>query len=328
MSALPEQVQRQQAEVDAIEATLAQPAAPSGDPPTPPASEPAPAPAPQPPAPPAQPSPPAPAPEPTDWEHRYRTLQGMIVSQTRDLNAQIQAKDGQIQALQTQVEQLLEASKKAPEPPKPAAVSQEDTEKFGPEIIDLIGRKAAEVAEQQMGPLKQELEATKAENASLKKQVEGVAGNQAQSQLHEYKQELTSLCPTWEKVNVDQAFGNWLQVVEPLAGVTRQALLTDAYSKRDASRTATIFNQYLQEVAAAPAPQPQPQPSQPSLESLQAPGNSRQDTPPANPAAEKIWSQAEIDAFFAQVRRRELTPEEATRIEAEIDAAVAAGRVR
>jgi hypothetical protein len=332
MSALPEQVQRQAAEAEAIEAALA---APPNDPATPPATPPAGDPA-QPPAPAAPaPTPPAPAPEePKDWEHRYRTLQGMIASQRDTFTAQVQGLQSQVVTLQGQITakdqrigELEAAARRTPEPPKPAPVSQEDTEKFGPEIIDLISRQAAHVAEQQVGPLKQELEATKAENAKLKQQVDGVAGNQAQSARSQYRADLTAACPTWEQVNVDPAFGTWLTVVDEFSGATRQALLTDAFNKNDAQRTATIFNQYLKQ-AAPPAPPPPPAPTPPSLASQQAPGASRTDTPPANPAADKVWTTAEVEAFYAAARRGEYQAADASRIEAEIDAAAASGRIR
>jgi hypothetical protein len=52
------------------------------------------------------------------------------------------------------------------------------------------------------------------------------------------------------------------------------------------------------------------------------------DTPPATTASDKIWTTAEVDEFYAAVRRREYTPTDALRIEAEIDAAVASNRVK
>lgn len=327
MSALPDQLQAQVAEVEAIEAEIAKAAQPDGDPPSPPSpdtpqGDPAPPPAPPAPAP-AQP----PAEGPEVWEHRYKTLQGIhradlarLEGQVRDLQSQSALKDGRIQELEA-------AAKRTPEPPKPAPISQEDTEKFGPEIIDLISRQAAHVAEQLTAPVKEELEAKKAEIAELKKQVGGVAENQGQVRRTGYQAELTKLCPTWQTVNVDPAFGTWLSEIDELSGVPRQALLQDAYVKFDHDRTARIFNQFLQQAAPPPPPAP-PAPARPTLESQQTPGSSRVDAPPGNPTDAKIWSTAEVDNFYAAVRRREYTPADAARIEAEIDAAVATGRVR
>lgn len=325
MSGLPEQVQRQAAEAEAYEAALA---AGQGDPATPP-NDPAQEPPAQPPAPqasaPAAPTP-APAPAEETWEQRYRTLQGMHRSDLGRLEGQVRELQTQAAAKDVRIQELEAAAKRTPEAPKPAPVSKEDTEKFGPEIIDLIDRQARHVADQQVGPLKQELEAKDAEIASLKKQVGGVAEDQGQARLIQYRTELTKLCPQWEATNKSQSFFDWLAVVDELSGLKRQVLLENAFNNRDAARTAFIFNQFLQ--LTPPAPPAPPAPAAPSLQSQTAPSGSKADIPPANPAADKVWTAQEVDAFYAAQRRGDYKPEDAARIEAEIDAAGASGRIR
>lgn len=321
---LPTQLQAQAAEVEAIEARIAQDLTP----PDPAPSDPPQAPPQEPPAqPPAQaPAPPQPDPEQT-WEHRYRTLQGMhradterLGSQVRDLQAAVAAKDQRIQELEAQV-------RKAPEPPKPAPVSQEDTEKFGPEIIDLISRQSAHAAAQMVEPMKQELAAKNAEIAQLKEQLGGVSQSQGEVRRQTFVNELTQLVPTWREVNVDPAFHAWLAETEPMVGRMRQELLTDAYNVFDHARTATIFKRYLEQAAPPPPPAP-PAPPQPKLEQHVAPGTSKADTPPADPSAAKVWSTEEVEAFYAAARRGEVSQQDRARIEAEIDAAAASGRIR
>lgn len=325
MSELPKQIRDQAANVEAIEARLQEERSPApANPPADQPKEPDTPPAPQPPAP--APTPPAPEPE-KDWEHRYRTLQGMIRSQNDQFTAQIREKDGQIEALQNQVKQLLEAAKAPPEQPKPAPVSQEDIDKFGPEIVDFVSRQAKQMAEQLMAPVKQELDGKNAEIAELKKQIGGVAENQGHSRRAEYERDLTGLVANWRTVNVDPAFGAWLAEVEPVAGVTRQDLLTDAYNKFDVARTAYLFNSYLGQAPQPPTP-PAPAPSRPSLESQAAPGKSKVDAPPASDKAGKIWSRAEIDAAYVAARRGDYSAADWARIETEIDTATAEGRVR
>ena len=124
---VPEAVQRQAAEVEALEAEIAT----QETPPEPPAPEP-----------PVDP-PPAPPAAAEDWQHKFQTLQGKY-------NAEVPQMRNQITALTQQIENLKAAppatppAAPAPEPPRAKLITDEDTETYGDDLIDLMRRIARE----------------------------------------------------------------------------------------------------------------------------------------------------------------------------------------
>lgn len=263
----------------------------------------------------------------TVWERRYKTIQGKYDAEVPRLHADLRDLRNQLTTALAQIDQLKSPQAAAPEPSKPL-VTDKDIEAFGSDLIDVIDRKAREVASQMVGT---EMDALKAENQKLLDRLNGVTEHQATNDRRAYFAELARIVPDYETLNVDEGFLGWLAEVDPLSGLARQDYLTNAWNGFDVQRTAALFNAYKSLTAppATPAQAPAPQAKQ-QLQRQVAPGTSKVSTSAQAPANERVWTMADIDHFYREASKGAFRGNEAeqARIEAEIDQAVAEGRIR
>lgn len=323
MTYKPSQLQRQVEEIERIEKAIADAKAPPAapDPETPPEtpaepvgqapSEPTPVP----------PTPPAP---PTDdqWRHRYLTLEGKYKAEVPRLHQQVKDLSAQLAEAIAKIETV---TTRTPEPPKARTplVTDKDAETYGSDLLDLIKRQAQEMFADREAELLKTIDRVVADNEALKQKFATVTKSQEATGQQVYLSKLTQLVPDWETINADPAFLTWLGEVEGLSGMPRQAFLDDAFSAADANRTAAIFNAFKSTRPAAPVP------PRSDVQRQVTPGKSK--SVPATPANDtRQWTHSEIDQFYTDVRSGKYRGkvEEAARIEAEIDLAVAQGRVR
>ena len=328
MSNLPKQVQEAADEAERLAQSL-QP--PEGDAaPAPDAIEPVEAT--QTPAPAATPPKVTELPKPDDasWQQRYSTLQGMYNAEVPRMQQQL--RDLSLQ-LQDAVARLANAPKETPKPasqPTPKLGTDKDVETFGGDLIDLIRRQSADLVQAERDRVQVDMQKLQSENTDLKKQMGNVVERQGQSTRVVYLGELAKQVPDWEALNTDQAFLGWLAEVDPLSGIARQAYLNNAWEQFDVNRTAALFNAWKQATGhSTTAPKQTPQQE---LARQVAPGTSKSSAPasPSNPS-ERIWTTKQIETFYTDVTKglyAGAKKDEAARIEAEIDAAVATGRVR
>lgn len=319
---LPKQVQAQLEEAERLEQALAsQPIAPDIE--TPP-EEPEPEgvlpevePVPEPEAP--QPEPPQPADD--TWQDRYKSIKGKYDAEVPRLQSEVNDLRNQLQTALARIDKVTKTPEPAPQP----LVTDKDVEAFGSDLIDVIARKAREVAQAEFAPRIAQLEA---ENAQLSGELNGISERQTISAKDTYFANLSREVPDWEALNVDQRFMDWLAEVDPLSGYPRQEYLNRALASLDVGRTAVLFKTF-KELNATPPQPAKPQPSK-QLQRQVAPGTSRASTVASTNPAERVWSLSEIDQFYNEVRRGDYKGNEAerVRIEAEIDHAVAEGRVR
>jgi hypothetical protein len=260
------------------------------------------------------------------WQKRYLTLQGMFNAEVPRLNSQVKELSSQLEAALASIESV-KAAKPQTEPPT-KLVTEKDVEAFGGELIDLVRRQAEDVFVSERAQLKAEIASLRSDNAILQKQLGGVAEKQGANDRRSYFGELKRLVPDYEQVNVDNGFIAWLAEVDPMSGVARQAYLNNAYEQFDVTRTATLFNTWKQATGRGAA-QTGRQPQQ-ELQRQVQPGSSKASVQPASSANERTWTQRDIEAFYTAVAKGQYSGmrDEAARIESEIDAAVAAGRVR
>lgn len=313
MSRLPRQIQQQADDIALFDQELEAEAQPVEEDNEPAAEEQA--------APPAAPAP-APAPPPEDpWKQRYQSLQGMF-------NAETARRDAEIAELRKMVAAKDSGPPPAAPQPQSPVISDEDREIFGDDLIELIGRKAAEVAQQTVSKLESEIKRLESVNADLASKVGTVEQVQGDVARQDYYQRLTAMVPDLDQLNAHQPFLDWLGQKDPLTNLARQAYLDDAFAAYDVARTAAIFNAYKAETQPAPAPQPARR--QPKLEEQVAPGNTGQASPLPTDTGGKVWTMREIDDFYASVKRGDWKGREeaAAKREAEIDLAVQQGRLR
>lgn len=264
------------------------------------------------------------------WQQRYQTLQGMY-------NAEVPRMQQQIRDLSTQLQDTqarLNAPKETPKPAAPASRqgTEKDVETFGGDLIDLIKRQAADIVQVERDKMQADMGKLQTENAELKKQVGVVAQQQGEGVRYAYLQEVAKQVPDWEALNVDPGFLGWLAEVDPLSGLARQAYMNHAYEKFDVQRTANLFLTW-KKANGKTLQQPTKQTAAQELARQVAPGTSKSSTPQVSGAAsERIWTRQEIETFYTDVTKGLYNlggkKDEAARIEAEIDAAVATGRIR
>ena len=254
------------------------------------------------------------------WERKYLTLKGMYDAEVPRLHADMREMKAQMQQLMAEKAEAEAKAARQPEPQKPL-ITEQDREAFGPDLIDLIER-AAESKLSAYGQREAELVA---EIKKLKTELGSVSERQVVSDKDRFLMGLSQQVPDWEPLNTDPGFLEWLQQVDPVYGVPRQAALTSAYDVLDVSRVAKIFNTYKQTIA----PPTQVETPKPNLQRQVAPTRSRSTTPPpAATANQRIYSQQEIAQFYEDWRRGFLDNDEAARMEKEINAAVSQGRIR
>lgn len=346
MSALPAQVKKQIERANELAAQLNAPPAPTDG------AAPSPAPQPAPAATPAAPQPtaaaPEPAPAPSEWEQRYRVLQGKynaevprLQTQNRELIAKVNEMQGQLVSMQAVLSTLGER-RAAPSPAAPPAaerlVKDEEIKEFGADLIDVVKRAAREAVlpeldqriEQRVRPVAQKVEQTEqVASAAVKR----VAKNDEQAVYAL----LTERVPNWQELNTSDAFNDWLDMVDPYANRKRGELLLEAFNEHNGPRVVAFFQGYLKEHAAVTPPAPVPSPAAPAgapqmrLDELVVPGAPKAGAAGAQDGAGKrIWSTAEIKQFYRDVQAGKYRSnlEKQKQLEADLFAAQKEGRIR
>lgn len=267
-----------------------------------------------------QPAEPVPPVE-SDWERKYKVLQGKYNAEVPRLNEQVH----QLQAAMAEMqEQMKAAQKQRTDVEAKSLVTDADREAFGADLVNLAER----IAKQQLLPVQSELERANQVIEQLQTQLKR---NTDEVQVTGQQSFLTGLArevPEWEAMNEDAGFLAWLAQPDPVFGVERQTALDQAAASLNVKAAAAVFNAYKATIAAQTPAKPAKSPKD-GLQSQVAPSRSRAGTAPeSDPFAGKIWNDAEIRAFYAAKREGAYTPEQAARISAEIDRAAAEGRVR
>ena len=252
------------------------------------------------------------------WERKYLTLKGMYDAEVPRLHSQTRELNQQVQNLIAETA-LIKAQQATAQPSsKSTLITEQDKEAFGSDLLDLIDR----AAEQKVSEVRNRNAELLGELKELKGKLGNVSDRQVVSDKDRFLASLGTKVSDWETLNVDSGFLTWLAEVDPVYGLPRQYGLNNAYEAFDADRTAAIFNQYKSMVM------PKSQQRAPSLSSQVAPTRSRS-TPAQNLGTEKpIFSQAEISQFYDDWMKNKITNDEAVKIEADIHAAYAEGRIR
>lgn len=268
------------------------------------------------PAPVVAPAPPAPPQE--DWEQKFRTLQGKYHAEVPQVTAKNKTLEAQVIALTEQVQALTKATQQAKPPEKPP-VDPRDVEQFGQDLVEMVTRNAQATITRMADAVSGELNKLSQRVSQLEGNVNSVVEDTAQTKEAKFYEELAKAVPEWQQINQSAAFHRWLETVDPVYGVPRQTALTTAHDRLDGARVVAIFNQFLETVVPTP-----------TLDSQTAPRttNAAPATAPA-PATQRTITSRDVEAFYRDVTRGKYRqdPEGQLRREAEINAAIAEGRV-
>lgn len=253
------------------------------------------------------------------WAHKYHTLKGMY-------DAEVPRLHSQVREMQTQIQQLIadkaavEATKVEQKQVVESLITEQDKEAFGPDLIDLIER----ATESKVGTLREREAQLVQEIKELKGQLGSVSERQVVSDKDRFLMGLGQQVSDWETLNVDQGFLEWLQQVDPVYGVPRQAALSNAYEVLDVTRVANIFKAYKQTLPQTPAPSKAKQ----ELQRQVAPTRTRSTTTPTDNVNDKIFTNQDIEQFYNDWRRGFYDEQEAADMEKQIHTAIAEGRIR
>ena len=259
------------------------------------------------------------------WEQRYNTLAGKYNAEVARLSSEIKDLKGSLEA----AIEKLEAKAVAPpevERKVETLLTAQDSENFGEDMVDFVKRAAADIVSDRERELSKEIATLKDQNAKLKTEVSTVAEVQTKAAGDQMLVELERLVPDWQQLNVDQRFLDWLSDKDQLSGYTRHQLLQMAEQAQDVRQIANIFSAYKQTV-----PVEAPTPKKPDVQAHVTPGKSKSSTSGSKSEdASKIWTGDEIDQFYASVRAGKYKgkPDDARKVEAQIDLAVQQGRIR
>jgi hypothetical protein len=286
------------------------------------APQPAPPPAaqtPEPVAPPQQPAPAAQEPVEPKWEQKYHTLKGMFDAEVPRLNEAVRQLSGQVNALVAE-NQTLKTAAPAPAPAtQTPLVTDQDKESFGADLVNLIERATTQAT----APLLAKITRLEGENGQLKSQVGNVSQQVGANSQETFITRLSQRVSDLSTVNVDPGFLAWLQQVDPIYGMPRQMALDNAVKTLDVDRSATIFEAYKATLTPPPANVNNPQAE---LNRQVTPPRTRTSAPPQT--EQKLnWTPQSIEAFYSDLRRGLIPADMAVKLEADLNAAVAEGRV-
>lgn len=215
----------------------------------------------------------------------------------------------------------------APEIQPQSLLTDQEREEWGPDMLNVVGRKAREELMPVVQPLLEEIR-------NLKSQVQSQGTYVAKSARQSMFDFLDKELPDWRVINKKIEFKHWLGLQEPLSGAKRQDMLNAAFEANQSPRVLAFFQGFLNENPQAPTTGTQqaatPAPKL-SLDSLAAPGRAKTAAAPDAPAPQKpIYTQQDITRFYADSAQGKYKgkEEEKNRIEQDIFLAQSEGRIR
>ena len=191
----------------------------------------------------------------------------------------------------------------------PASLTEDEINDYGPEMVDIMRRVAAETA----GPLQEEIH-------NLRSQMGHVQQETGNAFLNRMNSTIGAAIPDWSNLNRDPRFIEWSQLPDVFSGAIRKQLMQDAWNNGDPNRVIAFFRAFLAEEAATnPQGQSQQRLPPPSglvvsdtpmldprtpgapldLASLAAPG--RAHSAGGTPAEKPVYTAAEITKFYTDV---------------------------
>jgi polyhydroxyalkanoate synthesis regulator phasin len=245
-----------------------------------------------------------------DWEHKYRTLQGVHNAHTRDLKARI----GE---LEEHIAQLARRQEAAPATPPPA-MNPQDAETFGEDLVEMVRRTAQAEGGSAVKSMQERI-------AQLEQQLAGATAVASKTADEVFYERLEVLVPDWSTINKDEGFLAWLAEVDPLYDLPRQAALTAAGNSRDVNRVARVFQTYKGAVPATQKPASRPEPTV----TPQTSGSGAAQVVQQNAAGQQVITIQAVEAFYKDVQRGLYRgrDQEMAQQEAIINAALAENRI-
>lgn len=287
------------------------------------------------PAAPAAPVPPADAtamPAAPDPEHKYKVLQGKYTAERQRDAARIR----QLEENNNRLTAQLGTTPAAPVVPAAAppvvtaeqralnlGITKQELAEYGPELIELIIRTAANLT----GPKIRELAAEQQRLSGAVQSSVAAVNRSARELVYDA---LESHVSNWATVNDSQEFLDWLDEVDIISGMTRRTGLMRAFEVNDATRVVGIFKTFIAEDERSRSTARTRQVDPATLIAPGTPAGGGSPAPLDGNQSGRIWLEAEVENFYALKRQGYFKHklDEMKSMEAEIMAALAQGRIR
>ena len=274
-----------------------------------------------------------------DWEHQFKSLKGRFerdqeekrrLQQTLIDQQRLLAQVGSPPSVAPQGEGSGLRFNVAPPPPG-RRVTPAEVQEYGQELMDVMGRRAAEVYEPILQQLAGELQ-------TVKRQIGGVQNTVVFDARVKMYDDLARSVPQWDAINNSPQFASWLDQVDPVSHRTRREFLNGAHNSNSTGQVIDIFNAFLSTYgggagaasgAGNGAGNPASSPQQFDLRQLAAPGRAKGGDTQA-PPDKGIVTRAEIKQFYTDKTQGKYAGREAeaAAIERQIFDAGNEGRIR
>jgi len=240
-----------------------------------------------------------------DWEHQFKSLKGRY---ERD-----QEEKRRLQQTLIDQQRLLAQVGGPPTPTAPQGegsgvrfnvappppgrrVTPAEVQEYGQELMDVMGRRAAEVYEPILQQLAGELQ-------NVKRQIGGVQNTVVFDARVKMYDDLARTIPNWDAINNSPQFAQWLDQVDPISHRTRREFLNAAHNSNATGQVIDIFNTFLGDHGGAGAASgngggnPVPPQQQFDLMQLAAPGRAKTGQTQA-PPEKPLVKRSEIKQFY------------------------------
>jgi hypothetical protein len=266
-----------------------------------------------------KPEAPQPSAQQVDWEHKFKTLQGLFNAEVPKLQGQVKQLNAKLQEVQTSVEQS-KAKVDLPEDTRPET-NAKDVEAFGEDLVEMVQRQFSGSIKALSAKIDTLLTPLAARVQTLEQQLQGTESAVKLTAEEVFFDRLSKTVPDWEQLNVDQRFLNWLEQVDPVYGEPRKAALTIARRNLDVARVTAVFSAFKDTL-----------PKQPKTDTLAKQISPKSGTASVTPKPDQkpVIRESEVTAFYHDVatgKYRGRDKEMAER-EAVINLALAEGRIQ
>jgi hypothetical protein len=232
---------------------------------------------------------------PQDWEHQLSSMKGRYERSDAD-NRRMAAQIADMQRLLA----TMPVSSQSPPPvsqgsgvqftgpvsgqPAPQSrrrLTAKEIDEYTPELLDVVGRRAQEVIEPALHGIFNQFEQR---FGALQQQLGGVRGAVAYSAQERMYDDLRKEVPGWEQINSMPEWHEWLRHPDPMTGLIRQNILTNAHTNSQTNQVVATFKRFMDEHRITPSLPQLPPPAnngfapqqQVNLMALAAPGRQRE----------------------------------------------------
>jgi len=287
-------------------------------------------------------APAAPVQSEESWQSRFRTLQGKYDAEVPTLHNQIRQLEHLITTMRSPPERAVAYVPAEPVPDLDTEIPEEDYTTYGNDFVDSTRR----WARAELAPVVKSLQQQVAELRGFYQQS---TGDRMKDRVRAELDRDPDLSGRWQHLDTDAGFNQWLSEYDQFSGNRRLDMLREAYAGGDAVRTGRFFKAYLQEhtdnrhppldTSQTLLPVTRAQDGNGyygngagsvDLSAYAAPGRASNATPGPGAPERRFWTNRDIQAFYGdrmrgRYRGRE---QEADRLERDILAAAAEGRIR